>query len=158
MKKSSQKVLDYNKRQRDNKDSAYHKNRARGSKGWTNGLLMDLHRALITKIFYKKLKDNEWHRRLSRLLYTVTSKEEFRKNKIRKINFNDGDKSYEIFKKRKKNSSNVWKDATNKEMLIECLMWRCQKLYVNQLVNNNKNIWEKRFNSLDSFNKNNEQR
>ena len=158
MKKSSQKVLDYQKQQRDNKDSAYHRNRARGSKGWTNGLLEDLHQALITKIFYKKLKDNEWHRRLSRLLHTVRSKEESRKNKIRKINFNDSDRSYEIFKKRKKNSSNVWKDATNKEMLIECLMWRCQKLYLNQLINNNKNLWEKRFNSLDSFNRNNAQR
>jgi hypothetical protein len=72
MKKTSQKQLDYRKRQRDNKNSSYHLNRAKGVKGWTNGIFEDLHIDFHSNRFYK-LKISLWEKKLYRLLHSVRS-------------------------------------------------------------------------------------
>ncbi|MDA8845277.1 hypothetical protein N9N60_00950 [Candidatus Pelagibacter bacterium] len=157
MKKSSQRELIYRKKQRDDKNSTYHKNRSLGSKGWTNGVFEDLHRDFATFMFYK-LQISEWDYRLSHLLRNQIKMDARRLKRTRKVNYNETTQSFEKWKKRTKLDIKKWINASNQEILIDYMFWKSQKSFRANQVNSQQNLWEKKFNGLDTFNKNNAER
>ena len=156
MKKSSQRELNYRKKQRDDKNSTYYKNRSLGSKGWTNGVFEDLHRDFGTAMYYK-LYVSSWENRLTRLLRTQYVMDEKRTKRTRKVNHDQINESYEKWKKRKLKSKK-WINYPNRDLLMEHFFWKCQKSYLSSKDFSNQNLWEKRFNTLDGFNKSNAER
>jgi len=156
MTRSSQRELNYKKQQRDDKNSSYHKNRSLGSKGWTNGLLEDLHRDFVTTLYYN-FHVSSWENRLTRLLRTQYVMDERRIKRVRKVNYNQINDSYEKWKKRKLKSKK-WINYSKRDLLMEHFFWKCQRSYLASKNFANQNVWEKKFNILDSFNKTNAER
>lgn len=156
MTRSSQRELNYKKQQRDDKNSSYHKNRSLGSKGWTNGLLEDLHRDFATALYYN-FHVSSWENRLTKLLRTQYVMDEIRIKRVRKVNYNQINDSYEKWKKRKLKSKK-WINYSKRDLLMEYFFWKCQKSYLASKNFANQNVWEKKFNILDSFNKTNAER
>ena len=81
-----------------------------------------------------------------------------RLKRTRKVNYNETTQSFEKWKKRTKLDIKKWINASNQEILIDYMFWKSQKSFRANQVNSQQNLWEKKFNGLDTFNKTNAER